>query len=161
MRAGQQPAFGLSFDPRALTDLLQAPGDIRDLALAQLQDVVHAELFGRKLTGDLSGYRKLAVDYRNQWRLVYALRPAPPAAAHRMEIRVVAVRPRAGNDVYDTVGRRLGMARRPLSARTHAARSRPPQLLARRPVPKPGPPPHAAQGPAHSTPFPTVKGSAR
>ncbi|TXL84204.1 hypothetical protein [Streptomyces sp. IB2014 016-6] len=161
MRAGQQPAFGLSFDPRALTDLLQAPGDIRDLALAQLQDVVHAELVGRKLTGDLSGYRKLGLDYRNQWRLVYALRPAPAAAAHRMEIRVVAVRPRAGNDVYDTVGRRLGMARRPLSARTHAARSAPPQLLARGPVPKPGPPPHAAPGPAHSTPFPTVKGSVR
>lgn len=161
MRAGQQPAYGLSFDPRALTDLLQAPGDIRDLALAQLQDVVHAELFGRKLTGDLSGYRKLTLDYRNEWRLVYALRPAPPAAAHRMEIRVVAVRPRAGNDVYDTVGRRLGMARRPLSARTHAARSRPPQLLARRPVPKPGPPPHAVPGPAHSTSFPTVKGFAR
>ncbi|MFF5090399.1 hypothetical protein [Streptomyces niveus] len=161
MRAGQQPAFGLSFDPRALTDLLQAPGDIRDLALAQLQDVVHAELFGRKLTGDLSGYRKLTLDYRNQWRLVYALRPAPATAAHRMEIRVVAVRPRAGNDVYDTVGRRLGMARRPLSARTHAARSRPPQLLARRPVPKPGPPPHTAPGPTHLAPFPTVKGSAR
>ncbi|MFE4613387.1 hypothetical protein ACFRK5_34370 [Streptomyces niveus] len=144
MRSGQQPAFGLSFDPRALTDLLQAPGDIRDLALAQLQDVVNAELFGRKLTGDLSGYRKLPVDYRNRWRLVYALRPAPPAAAHRMEIHVVAVRPRAGNDVYDEVGRRLGMARRPLSARTHAVRSRSPQLLARRPVPEPGPPPHVA-----------------
>ncbi|MGW8452523.1 hypothetical protein [Streptomyces niveus] len=144
MRAGQQPAYGLSFDPRALTDLLQAPVDIRDLALAQLQDVVNAELFGRKLTGDLSGYRKLTVDYRNRWRLVYALRPAPPAASHRMEIRVVAVRPRAGNDIYDTVGRRLGMVRRPLSARTHAVRSRPPQLLARRPAPEPGPPPHVA-----------------
>ncbi|TFI21306.1 hypothetical protein [Streptomyces sp. 4R-3d] len=145
MRSGQEPAFGLSFDPRALTDLLQAPVDIRDLALAQLQDVVNAELFGRKLTGDLSGYRKLTVDYRNRWRLVYALRPAPAAAVHRrMEIHVVAVRPRAGNDVYDEVGRRLGMVRRPLSARTHAVRSRPPQLLARRPAPEPGPPPHVA-----------------
>ncbi|MFB6951315.1 hypothetical protein ACFCXP_16960 [Streptomyces niveus] len=145
MRSGQEPAFGLSFDPRALTDLLQAPVDIRDLALAQLQDVVNAELFGRKLTGDLSGYRKLTVDYRNRWRLVYALRPAPAAAVHRrMEIHVVAVRPRAGNDVYDEVGRRLGMVRRPLSARTHAVRSRPPQLLARRLAPEPGPPPHVA-----------------
>jgi hypothetical protein len=37
MTAGAgQPAFGLSFDPRALTDLLQAPGDIRDLTLVYL-----------------------------------------------------------------------------------------------------------------------------
>ncbi|NGO42915.1 hypothetical protein [Streptomyces ureilyticus] len=154
MRAGQ-PAFGLSVDPRALTDLLQAPSDIRDLALAQLQEVVNADLFGTKLTGDLSGYRKLVVDARKEWRVVYALRPAPPTSAHRNEIHVVAVRPRAGNDVYDTVGQRLGMARRPVSARTHAARSRSPQLTARGPVPKPGPLPSVMPGlprPAHGPP---------
>ncbi|MFF3501156.1 hypothetical protein [Streptomyces sp. NPDC003247] len=127
----QQPAFGLSFDPRALTDLLQAPGDIRDLALAQLQDVVNADRFGIRLTGDLEGYRKLVVDARKEWRVVYGLRPAPETAAHQREIHVVALRPRADNDVYDEVGRRLGMTRRPLSARTHAARSRSPQLTAR------------------------------
>jgi hypothetical protein len=126
-----RPAFGLSFDPRALTDLLQAPGDIRDLALAQLQDVVNAQSFGIRLTGDLEGYRKLVVDARKEWRLVYGLRPAPETALHRREIHVVALRPRTGNDVYDEVGRRLGMTRRPLSARTHAARSRSPQLTAR------------------------------
>ncbi|MDX2821046.1 hypothetical protein PV416_08065 [Streptomyces ipomoeae] len=145
MSAGQ-PAFGLSFDPRALTDLLQAPGDIRDLTLAYLQDVVNAERFGVKLTGDLEGYRKLFVDSRKEWRVVYAVRPAPPTSAHRNDIHVVAVRPRAGNDVYDTVGQRLGMARRPLSARTHAARCRSPQLTARGPVPKPGPLPSAMPG---------------
>lgn len=47
-----QPAFGLSFDPRALTDLLQAPSDIRDLTLAYLQDIVNAQRFGLRLTGD-------------------------------------------------------------------------------------------------------------
>ncbi|MDX2825770.1 hypothetical protein PV416_33050 [Streptomyces ipomoeae] len=153
MSAGQ-PAFGLSFDPRALTDLLQAPGDIRDLTLAYLQDVVNAERFGIKLTGDLEGYRKLFVDSRKEWRVVYAVRPAPPTSAHRNDIHVVAVRPRAGNDVYDTVGQRLGMARRPLSARTHAARARSPQLTARGPVPKPGPLPSAMPGlprPAHAS----------
>ncbi|MCX2969444.1 MULTISPECIES: hypothetical protein [Streptomyces] len=149
MNTGQQPAFGLSFDPRALTDLLQAPGDIRDLALAQMQDVVNAELFGTKLTGDLSGYRKLVVDSRKEWRVVYALRPAPPTSAHANEIHVVAVRPRARNDVYDTVGQRLGMTRRPLSARTHAARSRSPQLTTRQPAPKPGPLPSAMPGLPH------------
>ncbi|AIA06671.1 hypothetical protein ACWEQ8_26935 [Streptomyces noursei] len=125
-----QPAFGLSFDPRALTDLLQAPGDIRDLALAHLQDVVNAKLFGRPLTGDLEGYRKVVVDSRKEWRLVYGVRPTPAESEHAREIHVVAVRSRVRNDVYDEVGRRLGMTRRPLSARTHAARSRSPQLMA-------------------------------
>lgn len=149
----QRPAFGLSFDPRALTDLLQAPGDIRDLTLAYLQDVVTAQRTGLRLDGDLEGYRKLFVDARKDWRVVYAVRPAPESCAHRQEIHVVAIRPRAGNDVYDEVGRRLGMSRRPVSARTHAARSRSPQLTAKRPVPKPGPPPSAV--PALPRPVPT------
>ncbi|MGW4441953.1 hypothetical protein [Streptomyces sp. NPDC004682] len=152
----RKAAFGLSFDPRALTDLLQAPSDIRDLALGYLQDVVNAERFGRRLTGDLEGYRKLVVDARKDWRIVYGVRPAPEAATHQREIHVVAIRPRAGNDVYDEVGRRLGMTRRPLSARTHAARSRSPQLTTRTPVSRPGLPPatpvhlrRPAQDPAH------------
>ncbi|MFE9417007.1 hypothetical protein ACFYMX_15340 [Streptomyces griseofuscus] len=141
-----QPAFALSFDPRALTDLLQAPSDIRDLTLAYLQEVVNAQRFGLRLDGDLEGYRKLFVDSRRDWRVVYGLRPAPAGSAHPKEIHVVAIRPRAGNDVYDEVGRRLGMTRRPLSARTHAARSRSPQLTTRTPVPRPGPPPAARPG---------------
>lgn len=152
----QRAAFGLSFDPRALTDLLQAPSDIRDLTLAYLQEVVNAERFGLRLTGDLEGYRKLFVDSRKDWRVVYGVRPAPEESAHRREIHVVAVRPRAGNDVYDEVGRRLGMTRRPLSARTHAARSRTPQLTTRGPASRPGPLPTAipglpgpAQNPSH------------
>ncbi|MCZ4102370.1 hypothetical protein [Streptomyces sp. H39-C1] len=146
MNGGRQPAFGLSFDPRALTDLLQAPGDIRDLTLAYLQEVVNAERFGPRLTGDLEGYRKIVVDSRKDWRVVYGLRSAPEGSAHQREIHVVAVRPRAGNDAYDEVGRRLGMARRPLSARTHAARSCPPQLMTSGPAPRPGPPPSAMPG---------------
>ncbi|WP_149182652.1 hypothetical protein [Streptomyces sp. TRM49041] len=156
MNGGQQPAFGLSFDPRALTDLLQAPSDIRDLTLAYLQEVVNAQRFGLRLTGDLEGYRKLFVDSRKDWRVVYGVRPAPAESTHQREIHVVAVRPRAGNDVYDEVGRRLGMNRRPLSARTHAARSRSPQLATRSPAPRPAPLPSAlpglprpAQNPAH------------
>lgn len=142
----QRPAFGLSFDPRALTDLLQAPGDIRDLTLSYLQELVNAERFGLRLDGDLEGYRMLFVGARKDWRVVYGVRPAPEGSAHRREIHVVAVRPRAGNDVYDEVGRRLGLARRPLSARTHAARSRSPQLLTSRPAPRPGPAPAPIPG---------------
>ncbi|GAA3196439.1 MULTISPECIES: hypothetical protein [Streptomyces] len=145
MTAGGQerPAFGLSFDPRALTDLLQAPSEVRDITLAYLQEVVNAQRFGLRLDGDLEGFRKLFVDARKDWRVVYGVRPAPTGAVHQREIHVVAVRPRAGNNVYDEVGRRLGMTRRPRSASTHAARSRSPQLTARGPVPRPGPPPTA------------------
>ncbi|CAM5446439.1 hypothetical protein [Streptomyces hirsutus] len=157
MSAGQQPAFGLSFDPRALTDLVQAPSDIRDLTLAYLQEVVNTERFGTRLTGDLEGYRKLFVDSRKEWRVVYGIRPAPETSAHRREIHVVAVRPRADNDVYDTVGKRLGMNRRPLSARTHAARSRSPQLTTRGPIPKPGPLPSAMPGLPRPAQAPTYR----
>ncbi|XVV38405.1 hypothetical protein ACQPXT_34705 [Streptomyces sp. CA-100214] len=148
-----EPAFGLSFDPRALTDLLQAPSHIRDITLAYLQEVVNAQRFGLRLDGDLEGYRKLFVDARKDWRVVYGVRPAPADSVHHKEIHVVALRPRAGNDVYDEVGRRLGMTRRPVSARTHAARSRSPQLTTRGPVPRPGPAPSPVPGlprPAHS-----------
>ncbi|OKJ72252.1 hypothetical protein [Streptomyces sp. CB02460] len=141
-----RPAFGLSIDPRALTDLLQAPSDIRDLALAQLQDLVDARLFGTKLTRDLVGCRKVYVDHRNAWRIVYAQRPAPANSTHTTEIHVVAVRPREAHDVYDTARARLGIRQRPLGERTHAARTRSPQLTARQPVPKPGPPPYAVPG---------------
>ncbi|MFD4575813.1 hypothetical protein ACFWNK_12490 [Streptomyces sp. NPDC058417] len=142
-----EPAFALSFDPRALTDLLQAPSHIRDITLAYLQEVVQARRFGLRLDGDLEGYRKLFVDARKDWRVVYGVRPAPADSVHHKEIHVVALRPRAGHDVYDEVGRRLGLDRRPVSARTHAARLRSPQLSTRTSVPRPAPPRTAAPGP--------------
>ncbi|MGW2721096.1 hypothetical protein [Streptomyces sp. NPDC001492] len=155
------PAFGLSFDPRALTDLLQAPGDIRDLALAQLQDIVNARLFGAKLTRDLAGCRKVYVDHRNAWRIVYAQRPAPANSTHTTEIHVVAIRPRAAHDVYDTARARLGIRRRPLGERTHAARTRSPQLGTRQPVPKPGPPAYTMPGLPRPALPPTLKDPVR
>lgn len=138
---GRPPVFGLTFDPRALTDLLQAPSDIRDLSLALLQDVVNADRHGSKLMAELAGLRKLYVDHRAAWRIVYALRPAPATSAYPMEVHVVAVRPRARHDVYDTAAQRLGIARRPVGARAHAARTSSPQIDAYRAIPKPGPPP--------------------
>ncbi|MFJ6574031.1 hypothetical protein ACIQNU_42210 [Streptomyces sp. NPDC091292] len=151
----QRPAFGLSFDPRALTDLLQAPSHIRDITLSYLQEVVNAERFGLRLTGDLEGYRKLFVDSRKDWRVVYGLRPAPDTSAHRQDIHVIAIRPRADNDVYDEVGRRLGMTRRPLPARTHAARSRSPQLTAHGATPRPVPLPSAIPSPPRPSQSPS------
>ncbi|WP_328478705.1 hypothetical protein OHS71_09230 [Streptomyces sp. NBC_00377] len=161
MSGHDRPAFGLSFDPRALTDLLQAPSDIRDLALAQLQDVVNARLFGAKLTRDLAGCRKVYVDHRNAWRIVYAQRPAPANSTHTTDIHVVAVRPREAHDVYDTARARLGITRRSLGERTHAARTRSPQLGARQPIPKPGPPPYAMPDLPRPALPPTLKGPIR
>uniref|UniRef100_A0AAU2ADM9 Transposase n=1 Tax=Streptomyces sp. NBC_00093 TaxID=2975649 RepID=A0AAU2ADM9_9ACTN len=161
MSGQDRPAFGLSFDPRALTDLLQAPGDIRDLTLAHLQEVVNARLFGAKLTRDLAGCRKVYVDHRNAWRMVYAQRPAPATSAYTTEIHVVAVRPREAHDVYDTARARLGIARRPLGERTHAARARSPQRGVHPPVPSPGPPPHAMPGPPRPVLSPPPKGPVR
>lgn len=148
-RPDPRPVFGLSLDSRVLGDLMEAPGDIRDLALGQIQDVVNARLFGGRLTEELADYRKLYVDYRNHWRIVYTQRPAPAASVHRAEIHVVAVRPRKGNDVYDTVRQRLGIARRPASALAHAARTRSPQLQARQPLP--GPTAHVTPGALRTT----------
>jgi mRNA interferase RelE/StbE len=119
--------FAFAADPRALADLLQAPSDIRDLALLQLDELVTGTLQGSKLTGDLAGYRKVRVDHRAEWRIVYQLRPAPAACGHTTEIYLLAVRRRADNDVYDTVAARLGIDHRPVSALAHAARARSPQ----------------------------------
>lgn len=121
-------AFGLSFHPEALNDLLAAPGDMRDLGLALIQDVVRAEVRGGKLTGELSGYRKLYLGSRVEWRIVYAHRPAPPGSSHPTDIHVVAVRPRAKHDIYDTVRARVGRPRPAAGPRAHAARSLSPQV---------------------------------
>ncbi|MEU6230823.1 hypothetical protein [Streptomyces sp. NPDC047042] len=132
-----RPAFSLSIDPRALTDLLQAPGDIRDLALTLLHDVVTARLFGARLTHDLENCRKLYVDHRKAWRIVYIQRPVPANFTHRAEIHVVAVRPRANQEVYDTVRARLGIP--------HAARAPQPDT-AHQPIPRPALRPYPMPG---------------
>jgi len=134
-----RPAFSLSLDPHALTDLLQAPGDIRDLALALLHDVVNARLFGGRLTHDLDGCRKLYVDHRKAWRIVYVQRPVPANFTHRAEIHVIAVRPRANHNVYDIARARLGIPLPPKGTRPHDART--PQLDTHQPIPKPAPMP--------------------
>ncbi|MDX3854915.1 hypothetical protein [Streptomyces sp. AK02-01A] len=123
-----QPAFGLSFDPRALTDLLQAPGDVRHLALGRLQDLVNADLSGDRLTGELDGHRALDVGARTEWRLLYGHRPAPPASAYDTDIHVIAVRPGSGRNEHDAARIRLARTLRPTSALAYAARARSPQL---------------------------------
>ncbi|MFD0373707.1 hypothetical protein [Streptomyces sp. NPDC127112] len=136
------PAFGLSFHPRAWDDLLAAPGDMRDLGLALLQEVVRGQVRGPKLTAELAGYRKLYLGAQVQYRIVYAYRPAPPGSSHRTEVHVVAVRPRARHDVYDTVRARVDAPPRPAAGpRVHAARSLSPQVRPRPAVPTAPPAP--------------------
>ncbi|MFF1782052.1 hypothetical protein [Streptomyces virginiae] len=121
--------------------MLAAPGDMRDLGLALIQDVVRAELRGGKLTGELSGYRKLYLGSRVEWRIVYAHRPAVPGSSHPTDIHVVAVRPRAKHDIYDTVRARVGRPRPAAGPRAHAARSLSPQVRPRPAVPTAPPAP--------------------
>lgn len=141
--------YGLSFHPDALSDLLAAPGDMRDLALARLQEVVRAQVAGGKLRYDLAGYRKLYLGARADWRIVYAHRPAPPGAPRPTEIHVVAMGPRERHEVYHTVRARMGLARPATGPRAHAARSQPPHLR-----------PHTPAAPDRASAAPPVSGIA-
>ncbi|MEU9939070.1 hypothetical protein [Streptomyces lavendulae] len=144
------PAFGLSFHPEALTDLLAAPGDMRDLGLALIQDVVRAQVRGPALTAELAGYRKLYLGAQVQYRIVYDYRPAPPGSSHRTNVHIVAVRPRAKHDIYDTVRARVGRPCPAAGPRAYAARSRSPQVWPR-PAVTPTPPVPGLPTPAPAT----------
>jgi hypothetical protein len=122
-----EPRFGLATDPRVVTDLVIAPPEIRTAALDCLAAVLEGESRGEELAGALAGFRSVSLDPR--WRLVYQLRPAPPAGTYAREVFVAAVRPRARFDVYTAVAARLGLTQQPLSALAHAARARSPQTL--------------------------------
>ncbi|MEU3188440.1 hypothetical protein ABZ707_30235 [Streptomyces sp. NPDC006923] len=129
-----QAAFGLSFDPRALADLLQAPEDTQHLALGRLRDLVNSKLSGDRLTDELDGYRAVDFGDRTEWRLLYGYRPAPPTSAYDTDIHVIAVRPGSGWNEHDAARIRLARTLRPTSALTYAARARSPQLDAWRAV---------------------------
>lgn len=137
MTQPQPPAYGLSFNPEALTDLRALPRDIRDRALGLIEDVVRARVTGGALTGELREYRKLYLGERSEWRVVYRLQKAPPGSHHDHEAHVVAVRPRARHDVYDTVRARVNRPRPAVGPRAHAARTLPPQMQGRKPHPAP------------------------
>lgn len=127
------PKFAFAADPRALDDLREAPTEIRDLALLALQDLVHGEQRGQRLDDrhgqDLSDCRKLYVDAKVDWRIVYQERPAPAGSTHRREIFLVAMRPRAGFEAYNTAFHRLGRTRMTSSPRATAARARSPRTV--------------------------------
>ncbi|MFI1825379.1 hypothetical protein ACH41E_02840 [Streptomyces sp. NPDC020412] len=126
----KQARFGFAAHPEALEDLRNVPGNIRDLALLELQHLVHGNERGARMHRELAGCHKVYVDPQNRWRMVIQFRPAPPSSQHRREIFLVAVGERYDNTVYRTAADRL---RREAAAqapdqRAGAARSRSPHM---------------------------------
>ncbi|MGV9312079.1 hypothetical protein ACWDR0_07775 [Streptomyces sp. NPDC003691] len=122
----KQARFGFSAHPEALEDLRNIPGNIRDLALLELQHLVHGNERGARMHRELAGCHKVYVDPQTRWRMVIQFRDSPPSSQHRREIFLVAVGERYDNTVYRTAADRL---RREASAgvldqRAEAARSR-------------------------------------
>jgi mRNA interferase RelE/StbE len=105
------PRFGFAAHPEALDDLAALPTDIQELALLGLQQLVYGLNRGQRLDDrlgpELDGARKLYVDPKVGWRIVYREQPAPPGSAHRREIFLIAVGPRSRSAVYHTAAARL------------------------------------------------------
>ena len=137
--------FAFAAHPDAIADLRQLPDQICDLALLELQNLVHGSDDCLPLKGRLAGFHKVYVDPSVSYRMVIQFRPAPPTSTHKREIYLVAAGSRQDYEVYRAAHLRTGS--RPTSvneARAEAARSRSPHAVDR-PTAVPGSPPAAAQ----------------
>ncbi|GHE53962.1 type II toxin-antitoxin system RelE family toxin [Streptomyces sp. P9-2] len=101
--------FGFAAHPEALSDLRALPAHVRNLALVELQDLVHGSDDWLPLEGSLRGFRKVYVDPEVQYRLVVQVREAPVPSAHAREIYLVAAGLRRGYAVYRAAQRRMGL----------------------------------------------------
>ncbi|MCM1967979.1 hypothetical protein [Streptomyces sp. G1] len=124
--------FAFAAHPEAIGDLRQVPDQIRDLALLELQHLVHGNERGAAMKRELAGCHKVYVDPETRWRLVIQYRDAPATSVHRREIFLLAVGERQDNAVYRTAARRLDRTASiaessPATRRALAARSRSPQ----------------------------------
>ncbi|MFJ9419988.1 hypothetical protein ACIRPT_38420 [Streptomyces sp. NPDC101227] len=124
--------YAFAAHPEALADLRAAPENIRDLALLELQHLVHGNERGAALQRELAGCHKVYVDPETRWRMVVQYRDAPASSQHRREIYLLAVGERQDQAAYRTAAHRLerereATARRsPLEHRAQAARARSP-----------------------------------
>ncbi|MEU4931010.1 hypothetical protein AB0G54_31675 [Streptomyces yokosukanensis] len=124
--------FAFAAHPDAIADLRQLPDEIRDLALLELQNLVHGSDDCLPLTGRLAGFHKVYVDPAVSYRMVIQFRPAPPTSTHKREIYLVAAGAREDYAVYRTAQLRTNRTglNRPADtdaaaeARVQAARSR-------------------------------------
>ncbi|WP_449485247.1 type II toxin-antitoxin system RelE family toxin [Streptomyces avidinii] len=102
--------FGFAAHPDALADLRGVPNRIRDLALLELQHLVHGSERGAAMHRELAGCHKVYVDPETRWRLVIQFRDAPASSQNQREIYLLAVGERKDNAVYRTAARRLHRA---------------------------------------------------
>ncbi|MCE7080156.1 type II toxin-antitoxin system RelE/ParE family toxin [Streptomyces sp. ST2-7A] len=130
--------FAFAAHPDALNDLRTVPEEIRDLALLELQHLVHGNERGAAMHRELLGCHKVYVDPQTRWRLVIQYRDAPASSQHRREIYLLAVGERRDNAVYRTAAARLERRQEttntPPENRATAARARSPHLRATPPL---------------------------
>ena len=160
-----RPQFGFAAHPDALNDLRAVPDRIRDLALLQLQHLVHGSERAAPLHGALTGCHKVYIDPAAEWRLVIQYRKAPAGALYPRDIHLLAVGARQDAAVYRAALQRLHPTQSAHSAATpdspdrqaQAARSRSPHLhgssasTAPQPNPTASPPAPKSNRPAPRT----------
>ncbi|WP_415942057.1 hypothetical protein [Streptomyces sp. 067-1] len=144
--------FAFAAHPDAIADLRELPDEIRDLALLELQNLVHGSDDCLPLKGRLAGFHKVYVDPSVAYRMVIQFRPAPPTSTHMREIYLVAAGSRKDYAVYRSAHLRTGPQQSvetdsATEARVQAARSRS-SLAVDRPSAGPATPPAAAPPPA-------------
>lgn len=115
--------------PEALADLRDVPEKIRDLALLELQHLVHGNERGAALQRELAGCHKVYVDPQTRWRMVIQYRDAPASSQHKREIYLLSVGERQDHAAYNAAARRLAREHQhtdsgPHARRAHAARAR-------------------------------------
>ncbi|MGW1539781.1 hypothetical protein ACWCPM_05850 [Streptomyces sp. NPDC002309] len=140
--------FAFAAHPDAIADLRELPDRIRDLALLELQNLVHGSDDCLPLQGRLAGFHKVYVDPSVAYRMVIQFRPAPPTSTHNREIYLVAAGSRKDYAVYRAAHLRTDPqqnveADSDTEARVQAARSRSP-LAVDRPEAGPAAPPTTA-----------------
>ncbi|WP_030895777.1 type II toxin-antitoxin system RelE family toxin [Streptomyces sp. NRRL F-5053] len=121
--------YSFAAHPEALADLRDVPEKIRDLALLELEHLVHGHERGAALRRELAGCHKIYVDPQTRWRMVIQYRDAPASSQHKREIYLLSVGERHENAAYSAAARRLQrehqrMAGTPHAHRAHAARAR-------------------------------------
>ncbi|MGW6909248.1 hypothetical protein [Streptomyces sp. NPDC054940] len=123
--------YAFAAHPEALADLRAVPENIRDLALLELQHLVHGNERGAALQRELAGCHKVYVDPETRWRLVIQYRDAPASCQHKREIYLLAVGERQDHAAYRDAARRLereweATSAAALGRRAQAARARSP-----------------------------------
>ncbi|WP_353946491.1 hypothetical protein ABII15_36065 [Streptomyces sp. HUAS MG91] len=123
--------YAFAAHPEALADLRNVPESVRDLALLELQHLVHGNERGAALTRELAGCHKVYVDPQTRWRMVIQFRDAPATSQHRREIYLLAVGERQDHAAYRLAALRLERERTATAPahqrRAQVARSRSPR----------------------------------